>query len=281
MKRTIGSLRLARLIVLTLIALVPAARAHAQAPCCSITAINAQTATVSAKVNATGATFQFKVANAKMLSGVKVGQGVYANLNTKQVSLDGRSACCTIATTSLTGPLVGAGGTRQGTTPPATDPNNTGPGTAPVDPNNTGPGTAPASTGATAGTGTHSTAGTRPATPTGTIVPTVLVLSTSVCLTSDGKNCLSPNAPRSPAGQAHQAIVIVTSVGQPVGGAAINVAGQRGGALTNASGVAIVNYNGCVSSARSPQGVPVAAVPAPCQAAASKSGYQSAVISLP
>jgi len=65
-------------------------------PCCTITAINAGTGIVSAKVTATGNVFQFKVVNAATLASLRVGQGVYANLTTHQVSLDGRSACCAI-----------------------------------------------------------------------------------------------------------------------------------------------------------------------------------------
>jgi hypothetical protein len=106
------------------------------------------------------------------------------------------------------------------------------------------------------------------------------ILSASVCLTSDGKNCLPPNTLAPPMGQPRNAIVTVSSGGQPVGGAAISVSGQTSGALTNASGVAVLNYNGCISTTRSPVGVPVA-IPAPCQGAAAKSGYQTVAINLP
>lgn len=66
-------------------------------PCCTITAIQAATAMVTAKVNANGNTFQFKVTNARTLATLKVNQAVYANFTTHQVSIDGRSACCTVA----------------------------------------------------------------------------------------------------------------------------------------------------------------------------------------
>src|SRR5579864_5660051 len=82
------------LMVLAWCAFAPGVRA--QAPCCSITAIDTRTATVSAKVNATGAPFQFKVPEAKMLSGLKIGQVVYADFTAKRASLDGKSACCVI-----------------------------------------------------------------------------------------------------------------------------------------------------------------------------------------
>jgi pimeloyl-ACP methyl ester carboxylesterase len=103
------------------------------------------------------------------------------------------------------------------------------------------------------------------------------ILSASVCLTSDGKNCLPPKAL---VPVARHAIVIVSSGGQRVGGATVSVSGQNGGALTNASGVAVVNYNGCVSRTTSPVGIPIA-TPAPCQASATKSGFQAVAISLP
>ena len=86
-------------------ALLAGARAQAQAACCSITAIDAKTEVVTAKVNASGAEFQFRVANANLLKGLRVGQGVYANLTAKQLSLDGKSACCTIVSTPAAAPL--------------------------------------------------------------------------------------------------------------------------------------------------------------------------------
>ena len=139
-----------------------------------------------------------------------------------------------------------------------------------------------------------------PATPTSKIGPTATIanssqlpnavrstgptlmpmLSASVCLTSDGKNCLPPNTLAPPMGQVRHAIVVVSSGGQPVGGAAVSVSGQNGGVLTNTSGVGVVTYNGCIATTRSPLGLPVA-MPAPCQGAAAKSGYQSVAISLP
>ena len=74
-----------------------ASGARAQAvPCCTITAIDAQAGIVSARVNSTSAVFQFKVTDAKTLQSLRVGQGVYANFTTNQVSLDGKKTCCSI-----------------------------------------------------------------------------------------------------------------------------------------------------------------------------------------
>ena len=63
--------------------------------CCQITGVNASAGTVTAKVNTTGQTFQFK-AHPQQLSTLKVGQSVFANLKAKQVSLNGTQACCQI-----------------------------------------------------------------------------------------------------------------------------------------------------------------------------------------
>ena len=83
------------LVAVLLATLAPVARAQALSRC-SITAINESTGIVSAKVNESGAVFQFKVTDAKLLAGLHVGQDVYANFTTRQVSLDGKKMCCEI-----------------------------------------------------------------------------------------------------------------------------------------------------------------------------------------
>jgi len=83
------------LVAALLAALAPAVRPQALSPC-SITAISPSTGIVSAKVNASGAVFQFKVTDAKLLASLHVGQGVYANFTAMQVSLDGKKVCCEI-----------------------------------------------------------------------------------------------------------------------------------------------------------------------------------------
>ncbi len=65
-----------------------------------MTSIDQKSSVVSAKENATGRAFQFKVGDGKLLGSLRVGQAVYANFKTNQVSLDGKAACCSI----LTGP---------------------------------------------------------------------------------------------------------------------------------------------------------------------------------
>src|SRR6202171_3239975 len=66
------------------------------AACCPITAIDTSTGVVTAKENAAGKIFQFKVTDAALLKSLKVGQGVYANFGAMQVSLDGSTVCCSI-----------------------------------------------------------------------------------------------------------------------------------------------------------------------------------------
>jgi len=85
-------------------------------PCCGITKIDAATGIVTARVTANGNLFQFKVTDTRTLSSLKVGQGVYANFAGKQVSLNGRSACCAI--TSGPGAPVAAPPSRVPATPP-------------------------------------------------------------------------------------------------------------------------------------------------------------------
>ena len=50
-------------------------------PCCSITAIDLKTGIVTAKVNATGQTFEFKVTNQALLKSLKLGQGIDIGLH--------------------------------------------------------------------------------------------------------------------------------------------------------------------------------------------------------
>ena len=67
-------------------------------PCCNITAINLGSGVLSAKENATGRTFTFKVSDVKLLNSLKVGQGIYADFSGKKVSVNGADPCCPIVT---------------------------------------------------------------------------------------------------------------------------------------------------------------------------------------
>jgi cathepsin L len=122
MKNPLYRYRLYRVLLgalfLTVLALAP--RAEPADPCCQITAINEHTGLVTARETATSRTFEFHVPDAKLLTTLKVGQGVYANFATKQVSHDGVTACCEIRSLSGAGalpmPLPAPG--LQGVSPP-------------------------------------------------------------------------------------------------------------------------------------------------------------------
>jgi len=74
----------------SVLALICPSRAQAGTPCCGIISINLTTGVVTAQVNVTGQQFEFKLSNPAQLKTLKVGQAVYANLTTGQVSLDGQ-----------------------------------------------------------------------------------------------------------------------------------------------------------------------------------------------
>ena len=66
------------------------------APCCGITAIDAGSRLATAKVNSTGQAFGFSVPDSVPIQNLHAGQPVWANFKARQVSLDGRTACCSI-----------------------------------------------------------------------------------------------------------------------------------------------------------------------------------------
>jgi hypothetical protein len=110
--------------------------AHAAPPCCSITAINQQTGIATAKVDASGQVFEFKVTSSALLHSLKDGEPVYANFTSRQVSLDGKTICGTIVAigpaTSPQGPMA------KPSAPPQ-------PGTAPKPPSSPQPSATPQS----------------------------------------------------------------------------------------------------------------------------------------
>jgi len=106
--------------------------AGAAAPCCAITAIDVKTGVVTAKETATGQTFQFKVTDAALLNSLKVGQGVYANFKTRQVSVNGANPCCSIVSLGKPGGL--------GNTPAGQMPQSGVPQSAPMNPGKPGAG---------------------------------------------------------------------------------------------------------------------------------------------
>src|SRR5688572_7155047 len=93
---TIRNLSIVTTLALSMfIVLLPA---EAGEPCCGITAIDTKTQTVTARETKTGRTFQFKVADARALTSLKVGQAVHADFTTMKVSLkpDGAQPCCNV-----------------------------------------------------------------------------------------------------------------------------------------------------------------------------------------
>ncbi|HYA24966.1 MAG TPA: hypothetical protein VEF05_12440 [Terriglobales bacterium] len=84
-------------IALTFIAFFAlAAQAQKQTPCCVVTAIDLKTGVATAKVNASGETFEFRTTNANLIRDLRIDQGVYANFKTREVSLDGKTIAGTI-----------------------------------------------------------------------------------------------------------------------------------------------------------------------------------------
>ena len=75
------------------------------APSSRVTSIDSSTGVVTAVVNSTGQTFQFRVTDPAQLKSLVAGQGVFANLKTSQVSFDGKTPAGTII---ALGPVDGA-----------------------------------------------------------------------------------------------------------------------------------------------------------------------------
>jgi len=115
------------LVALGLLSAAAAAQGRATAACCSITAIDAANGVVSARVTASGHVFEFKARSPSTLATLRVGQTVHANFSNNQVSIDGRTVCCTV--TKAPGPPVAV---RQPPAPPNTPGGNRPITTAPV-----------------------------------------------------------------------------------------------------------------------------------------------------
>ena len=83
------------------LSLVSPAESRAATPCCGIVEIGAS-GVVTARETATGRTFEFRVADRRLLAGLRVGQPVYADFTTMRVSVqpDGATPCCGIVSAS-------------------------------------------------------------------------------------------------------------------------------------------------------------------------------------
>lgn len=106
----------------------PAPAADIPAACCDITAIDKATGVVSARERVGGRIVEFKAASPALLQNLRVGQAVHANFNTRQVSVDGKTMCCAIA--SVAAPPAVAAKTPAQSPPPA----QKAPQTAPAQP---------------------------------------------------------------------------------------------------------------------------------------------------
>ena len=83
--------------------------------CCSITGINAATGVVTAKVNSTGQSFQFEVTDIALFNSLRIGQPIFVNFKTRQISVDGKTPSGTIVNLSTGGggkPLGPVGGAK-------------------------------------------------------------------------------------------------------------------------------------------------------------------------
>src|SRR6185503_15200924 len=87
-----------------------AAESRGAEPCCGIVGVQ-PSGVVTAREAATGRTFEFQVADRRLLSTLKVGQPVHADFKTLRVSVqpDGEEPCCAIVSTgpAATAPVSG------------------------------------------------------------------------------------------------------------------------------------------------------------------------------
>jgi len=105
---------------LTLFWLAGVPTASAAPPCCGVTSI-AKNGQITAKETNGARTFQFQVADPALRSKLRVGSPVYANFDTKQVSLDGKKPCCKILniSTAAKQPMPGTTPVVSGSAPTA------------------------------------------------------------------------------------------------------------------------------------------------------------------
>ena len=113
-------LRLVAVAGLALVWLAGMPTATAASACCAVTSISS--GQVTAQETQGARTFQFQVADPSLLRGLRVGAPVYANFDTKQVSLDGKKPCCTILKISTTARPPVAGGAAKAVVQRETEP---------------------------------------------------------------------------------------------------------------------------------------------------------------
>ena len=87
-------------------------------PCCEITAINKTTGILTAREKSGRRTIEIRATPAQ-LQNLRVGQDIFANLETKQASLDGKTLCCAL-TFAAAAPSLAAPATTLSAAPPPT-----------------------------------------------------------------------------------------------------------------------------------------------------------------
>jgi hypothetical protein len=73
-----------------------AGEAYSIDPCCTITSVNAKSGLVNARALDGSRTFQFTVKNKSALSQLRVGQQIYGDFGTHQVSINEGTPCCSM-----------------------------------------------------------------------------------------------------------------------------------------------------------------------------------------
>ena len=71
-----------------------AGEAYSVEPCCGITSVNVKSGLVKARALDGSRTFQFTVKDKSTLSQLRVGQQIYADFGTRQVSINEGKPCC-------------------------------------------------------------------------------------------------------------------------------------------------------------------------------------------
>lgn len=126
--RTQERIRLAAFVATTL-ALCAATAAQAQVkprvdpiePCCNIVSINGVARTATARNAVTGQLLTFAVTDKALLQGLRIGEPIYFNSRTQQVSVDYGTPCCDVVSQSVSTP-VAASSVAGVTQPPSLEP---------------------------------------------------------------------------------------------------------------------------------------------------------------
>ena len=97
---------------LTVVATAPAGgqtkpRVDPGQPCCNIVSIDGAAATATAKNAATGQLLTFAVTDKTLLQSLRIGEPIYFNARTRQVSVNNETPCCGLVSMSVSRPVTG------------------------------------------------------------------------------------------------------------------------------------------------------------------------------